>query len=41
MGNHGLLTTGKTVGAAYDTHYYFEKAAELQVLAYQTGKPLR
>jgi len=40
MGNHGLLTVGETIPMAYDRHYYFERAAETQVLAYQTGKPL-
>merc|ERR1711860_48703 len=41
MGNHGLLTVGRNIGRAYDLHYYFERAAETQILAYQTGKPLR
>ena len=41
MGNHGLLTVGQTIPNAYDLHYYFERAAEVQVLAYSTGKPLR
>ena len=41
MGNHGLLTVANTIGLAFDTSYYFERAAETQILAYQTGKPLR
>lgn len=40
MGSHGLTTFGKTIAAAFDANYYFEKAAEVQILAYQTGKPL-
>lgn len=41
MGNHGLVTVSNNVGDAFDLQYYFEKAAETQILAYQTGKPLK
>ncbi len=41
MGNHGILVVGETVARAFDNLYYFERAAETVVLAYQTGKPLR
>ena len=41
MGNHGLVTVGQSIGTAFDLHYYFEKAAETQVLAYHTGKPMK
>lgn len=41
MGNHGLTTLGNSVAEAFDMNFYFEKAAQVQVLAYQTGKPLR
>lgn len=41
MGNHGVLVVGETVARAYDNLYYFERAAETVVNAYQTGKPLR
>lgn len=41
MGNHGFATAGKTVAEAFDLHYYFEKAAEVQMLAYMTQKPIR
>jgi len=40
MGNHGLTTVGENVAQAFDAMYYFEKAAQVQILAYQTGKPL-
>ena len=41
MGHHGMATVGKSVAIAFDLHYYFEKAAELQVKAFQTGKPFQ
>lgn len=41
MAHHGMATVGKSVAIAFDLHYYFEKAAEFQVKAFQTGKPLR
>jgi ribulose-5-phosphate 4-epimerase/fuculose-1-phosphate aldolase len=41
MGNHGILVVGETVAKAFDNLYYFERAAETVVMAYQTGKPLR
>jgi len=41
MGNHGVMVLGETVAEAWDTLYYFERAAETYILALQTGKPLR
>jgi len=41
MGNHGLLVVGETVARTFDNLYYFERAAETVINAYQTGKPLR
>jgi len=41
MGNHGILIIGETVARAFDNLYYFERAAETVINAYQTGKPLR
>lgn len=41
MGNHGVMVVGETVAEAWNTLYYFERAAETYVLALQTGKPLR
>jgi len=41
MGNHGVMVLGNSVGEAFDTLYYLERAAQTQVMAYMTGKPLR
>jgi ribulose-5-phosphate 4-epimerase/fuculose-1-phosphate aldolase len=41
MGNHGLMVVGASVAEAFNTLYYFERAAETYVLALATGKPLR
>lgn len=40
MGNHGVMVVGPTVADALDELYYLEKAAQLQVLALSTGRPL-
>ena len=39
--NHGVLTTGRTVADAFNSLYFFERAAQTQVLAMSTGRPLR
>lgn len=41
MASHGVVVTGNTVAAAYDDLYYLERACQVQVLARQTGLPLR
>ncbi len=41
LGNHGVLVVGATVAEAFDELYYLEKAAQLQVLAMSTGRPLQ
>lgn len=41
MANHGVATFGTTVAEAYDFLYYTERAAQVQILAMQTGQPLR
>jgi ribulose-5-phosphate 4-epimerase/fuculose-1-phosphate aldolase len=41
MANHGVLVVGATVAAAFDELYYFERAAEMLLTCYATGKPLR
>lgn len=41
MGNHGVMVIGETVGRAFDTLFYIERAAETLVMAYMTQKPLR
>jgi ribulose-5-phosphate 4-epimerase/fuculose-1-phosphate aldolase len=38
--NHGVIVSGTTVAQAYDDLYYLERAAMVQVLAMQTGRPL-
>jgi ribulose-5-phosphate 4-epimerase/fuculose-1-phosphate aldolase len=38
--NHGVIVAGPTVAEAYDDLYYLERAAMVQVLAMQTGRPL-
>jgi ribulose-5-phosphate 4-epimerase/fuculose-1-phosphate aldolase len=40
LGNHGVIVIGETVAEAFDALYYLEKAAQLQVLALSTGRPL-
>jgi len=41
MGNHGVMVVGETVAQAFDSLYYLEKSAQLQVLALSTGRPLQ
>ena len=40
MGNHGLLCAGETVSEAFENMYFFERAAQTQLIAYSTGKEL-
>ncbi|KAK3288290.1 hypothetical protein CYMTET_4229 [Cymbomonas tetramitiformis] len=37
--NHGIIVVGASAAEAWDDLYYFERAAEVQVLVYSTGKP--
>ena len=39
--NHGLLTCGRSVQEAWRLAYYLERACQLQLDLYQTGRPLR
>jgi ribulose-5-phosphate 4-epimerase/fuculose-1-phosphate aldolase len=41
MANHGIATVGETVAAAYDRLYYLERAAQVQIYAMWTGRPLK
>ncbi|HXV24315.1 MAG TPA: aldolase [Alphaproteobacteria bacterium] len=41
LANHGVIVTGATVGVAFDSLYYLERAAQSQCIALATGKPLR
>jgi ribulose-5-phosphate 4-epimerase/fuculose-1-phosphate aldolase len=38
--NHGILTTGKTVGEAFVSAFYLEKACQVQAFAQAMGQPL-
>jgi ribulose-5-phosphate 4-epimerase/fuculose-1-phosphate aldolase len=40
MGNHGVTVAGPTVADAFEDLYFFEKAAQTQMLACATGKKL-
>ncbi|MGZ9811398.1 class II aldolase/adducin family protein [Pseudoroseicyclus sp. H15] len=40
MGNHGVSVAGESVAAAFEDLYFFEKAAQTQILALSTGQPL-
>ncbi len=40
MGNHGVTTTAGTVAEAFESLYYYERAAETLMLAYASGQPL-
>lgn len=41
LANHGVIVTAATVAEAFDDLYYLERAAQAQVLAMSTGKPLK
>lgn len=41
LGGHGVMVIGESVAEAFDTLYYLERAARLQVLALSTGRPLQ
>ena len=40
MGNHGVLTVGNTVAEAFEDLYFLERAAQILMLAYASGRPL-
>lgn len=41
MGNHGVLVVGNSLPLAFERLYFLERAAQAQVLALSTGRPLR
>jgi len=41
MGNHGALVIGETIPLAFERLYFLERAAQAQVLALSTGRPLK
>ena len=40
MGNHGVLVVGRSLPQAFERLYFLERAAQAQVLALSTGRPL-
>lgn len=41
MANHGFMAVGDGVASAFDHLYYFERACQTLINAYQTGRALR
>jgi ribulose-5-phosphate 4-epimerase/fuculose-1-phosphate aldolase len=41
MRNHGVLVVGQSAAQAFERLYFLERAAQAQVLALSTGRPLR
>lgn len=41
MANHGIMVAGDSIAQAFDDLYYLERACQVQVLAMQTGRPLK
>jgi ribulose-5-phosphate 4-epimerase/fuculose-1-phosphate aldolase len=41
MGNHGALAVGESIPLAWERLYFFERAAQAQILALSTGRPLK
>jgi ribulose-5-phosphate 4-epimerase/fuculose-1-phosphate aldolase len=41
LANHGVIVAGDSVAQAFDDLYYLERVCQLQLLAYQSGRPLR
>lgn len=41
MRNHGVLVVGKSLPQAFERLYFLERAAQAQVLAMSTGRPLK
>ncbi|ACR31485.1 aldolase [Burkholderia glumae] len=39
--NHGVIVAGASIAEAWDDLYYLERAAEVQLKAMQTGRPLQ
>ena len=41
MANHGVLVVGNSMPQAFERLYFLERAAQAQILALSTGRPLR
>lgn len=39
--NHGVIVATETIGEAFDYLYFLERAAEVQLKALSSGKPLK
>ncbi|RQR91199.1 MULTISPECIES: aldolase [unclassified Burkholderia] len=39
--HHGVIVTGPSIAAALDDLYYLERAAQVQILAMSSGRPLK
>jgi ribulose-5-phosphate 4-epimerase/fuculose-1-phosphate aldolase len=40
LANHGVVVVGNSIAQAFDDFYYLERAAQVQILAMQTGREL-
>jgi ribulose-5-phosphate 4-epimerase/fuculose-1-phosphate aldolase len=40
MKNHGVMVLGASIAEAWDDLYYLERAAQVQLLAMSSGRPL-
>lgn len=40
MKNHGVMVCGPTIAEAWDDLYYLERAADVQIRAMSSGRPL-
>jgi ribulose-5-phosphate 4-epimerase/fuculose-1-phosphate aldolase len=41
MANHGITVIGRSVAEAFEDLYFFERAAHVQFIAMQSGRPLK
>jgi ribulose-5-phosphate 4-epimerase/fuculose-1-phosphate aldolase len=41
MANHGVTVIGRTVAEAFHDLYFLERSCQVQLLAMQSGKPLK
>lgn len=41
LANHGVIVVAESIARAFEDLYYLERAAELQVKAFSSGKPLK
>ncbi|MBS0967312.1 hypothetical protein CYR40_06070 [Chimaeribacter arupi] len=41
MGNHGVMVTGQTIGETFDDIWTLERACQILVTAWSTGRPLK